>query len=125
MENTPTGCDSHLPTNLRIIKNDRKLRSVNNSLKCSDLDPNSVKDFFWQPKLRLVEGVHGQKGGWTNTKRNDQPGRHGWTKRPNGRPTDRRSARQTEWKTDRWAAEASALLACWTSFLEGDHALPS
>jgi hypothetical protein len=34
MENTPTGCGSDLPTNLRIIKNDRKSRSVNNSLEC-------------------------------------------------------------------------------------------
>ena len=54
MENTPTGCGCHLPTNLRILKNDRKSRSVNNSLECSDLDPNSVKDLFYQPKLRLV-----------------------------------------------------------------------
>ena len=53
MENTPTGCGSDLPTILRILKNDRKSRSVNNFLECSDLDPNSRKDLFYQPELRL------------------------------------------------------------------------
>ena len=53
MENTPTGCGSHLYTILRTFKNDRKSRSVNNSLEWSDLDPNSTKDFFDQPELRL------------------------------------------------------------------------
>ena len=58
MENTPTGCGSDLPTILRILKNDRKSRSVNNFLECSDLDPNSVKDFVYQPKLRLAMVCH-------------------------------------------------------------------
>ena len=30
-----------------------KSRSVHNSLECSDLDPNSRKDLFYQPELRL------------------------------------------------------------------------
>jgi hypothetical protein len=50
MENTPTGCGSHLPTNLRILKNDRKSISVNDFLECSDLDLNSVKEFLLPAK---------------------------------------------------------------------------
>ena len=57
MENTPTGCGSDLPTILRILKNDRKSRSVNNSLQPLDLDPNIIKDCFYQPKLRPVTGL--------------------------------------------------------------------
>jgi hypothetical protein len=49
MENTPTGCGNDLPTSLRIL--------VNNFLECSDLDPNSRKDLFYQPELRLVMKV--------------------------------------------------------------------
>jgi hypothetical protein len=56
MENTPAGCGSDLPTNLRILKNDRKSRSVNNFLQPLDLDPNNVKYYFYQPKLRLDMG---------------------------------------------------------------------
>jgi hypothetical protein len=48
-----TGCGSDLPTILRILKNDRRSRSVNNSLQPLDLDPNRIKDFAYQPKLRL------------------------------------------------------------------------
>ena len=54
MENTPAGCGSDLPTILRILKNDRKSRSVNNFLQPLDLDPNRIKDLFYQPKLRPV-----------------------------------------------------------------------
>ena len=54
MQNTSTGCGRHLPTILGIFKNHSKSRSVNNFFKCSDLDPNSVKDFVYQPKLRLA-----------------------------------------------------------------------
>ena len=57
MENTPTGCGSDLPTILIILKNDRKSRSVNNFLQPLDLDPNRIKDFFYQPKLRTRETV--------------------------------------------------------------------
>ena len=53
MQNTPAGCGSHLPSILRTFKNDPKSRSVNNFLECSDLDPNSGKDLFYQPELRL------------------------------------------------------------------------
>jgi len=52
MENTPTGCGSHLPTILRILKNDRKSRSVNNTFQPLDLHPNRIKYVFFQPKLR-------------------------------------------------------------------------
>jgi hypothetical protein len=52
MENTPTGCGSDLPTILRILKNDRKSRSVDNFLQPLDLDPNRIKYFVYQPKLR-------------------------------------------------------------------------
>jgi hypothetical protein len=45
MENTPTGCGSDLPTILRILKNDRKSRSVHNFLQPLDSDPNRIKDF--------------------------------------------------------------------------------
>ena len=46
MENTPTRHGSDLPTILRIFKNDRKSRSVNNFLQPLDLDPNRIKDLF-------------------------------------------------------------------------------
>jgi hypothetical protein len=55
-QNTPTGCGSHLPSILRPFKNDPKSRSVNNFLECTDLDPNSRKDLFYQPELRLASG---------------------------------------------------------------------
>jgi hypothetical protein len=54
MENTPTGCGSDLPTILRILKNDRTSRSVNNFLQPLDLDPNRIPFFVYQPKLRPV-----------------------------------------------------------------------
>ena len=54
MENTPTGCADDLPSILAIFKNDPKSRSVNNSLQRPDLDPGSINDFFYQPKLRPV-----------------------------------------------------------------------
>jgi hypothetical protein len=57
MENTPTGCGSDLPTNLRILKNDRKSTSVNIFFQPLDLDPNRITDLFYQPKLRLVLGL--------------------------------------------------------------------
>jgi hypothetical protein len=56
MENTAIGCGSDLPTILRILKNDRKSRSVNNFLQPLDLDPNRIKDLFYQPKLRPALG---------------------------------------------------------------------
>ena len=37
MENTPTGCADDLPTILRILKNDPKSRSANNSLFVSQI----------------------------------------------------------------------------------------
>jgi hypothetical protein len=46
MQNTPTGCGSHLPTILRTFKNHSKSRSVNISFKCSDLDPHSRNNIF-------------------------------------------------------------------------------
>jgi hypothetical protein len=55
IENTPTGCGSDLPTILRILKNDRKSRSVNNFLQPLDLDPNRIKYLFYQPKLRPAD----------------------------------------------------------------------
>ena len=58
MENTPTGCGSDLPTILRIFKNDRKSRSVNNFLQPLDLDPNRINDFVYQPKLRPAMETH-------------------------------------------------------------------
>ena len=57
MENTPTGCGSDLPTSLRILKNDRKSRSVNNSLQRLDLEPNGRTNFCYQPKLRPVKDL--------------------------------------------------------------------
>jgi hypothetical protein len=54
MQNTPTECDSHLPTLLRTFKNQSKSRSVNICLKCSDLDPNSRTHIFYLPERRLV-----------------------------------------------------------------------
>jgi hypothetical protein len=54
MQNTPTGRGSHLPTILTTSENHPKSRSVNNSFKCSDLDPHSRKDAFWQPDRRLA-----------------------------------------------------------------------
>jgi hypothetical protein len=44
--NTPTDCGSDLPTILKILKNERKSRSVNNFLQPLDLDPNRIKDFY-------------------------------------------------------------------------------
>ena len=46
MENTPTDCGSDLPTVLKILKNERRSRSVNNFLQPLDLDPNRIKDFY-------------------------------------------------------------------------------
>jgi hypothetical protein len=54
MENTPTGCGSDLPTILKILKKCRKSRSVKRNIQPLDLDPNRIKDFVYQPKLRPV-----------------------------------------------------------------------
>jgi hypothetical protein len=70
MENTPTGCGSDLHTILRILKNDRKSRSVNNLFQPLDLDPNRIKDFFYQPKLRPVD--------WAQVRRATPRERLGW-----------------------------------------------
>jgi hypothetical protein len=50
MENTPTGCGRDLPTILRILKNDKKSRSVNNFLQPLDLDPNRIQVFVLPAK---------------------------------------------------------------------------
>jgi hypothetical protein len=63
MQNTPAGCGSNLPLLLRTFKNDSKSRSVNNFLECSDLDPNSRKDVFYQPELRLDDYQCNNQGG--------------------------------------------------------------
>jgi hypothetical protein len=57
VQHTPTGCDGHLRTILRTFTNDPKSRSVNNSVKCSDLDPNSRKDLFYPPERRLEDDM--------------------------------------------------------------------
>ena len=46
MENTPTGCGSDLPTILRILKNDRKSKSVHIFVRPLDLNPNRIKKLF-------------------------------------------------------------------------------
>jgi hypothetical protein len=60
-KNAPTGCGSDLLTILRILKNKRKSRSVNNLLQPPDLDPNRIKDIFYQPKLRPVDYCKDQR----------------------------------------------------------------
>jgi hypothetical protein len=59
MQNTPTGCGSHLPSILRTFKNQSKSRSVNMFFKCSDFDPNSRKDVFYQNSRTNVFGDGG------------------------------------------------------------------
>ena len=55
MENTPTMCANDLATIMGISKNDPTSRSVNNSRLQLDFDQNSIKDSFYQPKLRPNE----------------------------------------------------------------------
>lgn len=66
MENTPTGCADDLCTILKILKNDPKPRSVNNSIQRLDLDPSSIQEFFYQPKLRPAMQSHpGAQSYWS------------------------------------------------------------
>ena len=46
MQDTPTGCGSHVLTNLRVLKNEPTSRSVNDFPECSDLDPPHEKQFI-------------------------------------------------------------------------------
>jgi hypothetical protein len=51
MQNTPTGCGSHLPTILRTLNKSQKSRSENNLLKCSDLGPEESKRFLLPARM--------------------------------------------------------------------------
>ena len=57
MQKTSTVCGSHLPTILRTFKNQPKSGSVNIFFKCSDLEPNSGTNRFYQPERRLDEHI--------------------------------------------------------------------
>ena len=56
MDNTPLGCGSHLPKLLKKI-HDTKSRCVDNCFQRLELDPNSIKELVYQPKLRPASAV--------------------------------------------------------------------
>ena len=55
MENTPTGCADDLPTILGFFKKIPKIEKCQHSFQQMNFDPNRIKDFICQPKLRPVE----------------------------------------------------------------------